>query len=85
MKAKTFEDQYNVIDFNLYLDNIEDEKETISVVDFVLESDDIDFIKNEFNNIFMIEGDKLSYLFSGYELTECYKVGDGLIRVICVK
>lgn len=67
------------------MDNIEDEKETISVVDFVLESDDIDFIKNEFNNIFMIEGDKLSYLFSGYELTECYKVGDGLIRVICVK
>ena len=84
MKAKTFEAQYKVVDFNLYKDNEEDE--AISIVDFVIESDDIDYVTEEFSNIFVIENDnRISYLFADYKLSECYKVGDGLIRIICIK
>ena len=83
MKVKTFEAEYELIEFNHYIDyNGED---TISVVDLVVESDNIEFIENEFNNIFVIEANELTYVFSGYEINECYEVGSKLIRVICVK
>lgn len=85
MKAKTFEAQYELADFNLYMDNSNDNNEVVTVVDFVVENDNLDFIKKEFNNIFIIETDKITYLFSDYELIECYSIGEGLIRVICVK
>ncbi len=84
MKAKTFEAQYKVIDFNLYIENEGDE--TISIVDFVIESDDIDYVTEEFSNIFVIENDnRISYLFADYKLSECYEIGEGLIRIICIK
>ena len=85
MEAKTFESKYKLTDFNLYLRENIDRNETISVVDFVIESDNIDFIEKEFNNIFVINNDKIFYLFSDYKLEECYKIGDWLIRIICTK
>jgi hypothetical protein len=85
MKAKTFEAQYELTDFNLYMDNSNDNNEVVTVVDFVVENDNLDFIEKEFNNIFIIETDKTTYLFSDYKLIECYSIGEGLIRVICVK
>lgn len=85
MKAKTFEAQYELADFNLYMDNSNDNNEVVTVVDFVVENDNLDFIEKEFSNIFIIETDKTTYLFSDYELIECYSIGEGLIRVICVK
>lgn len=83
MKVKTFEAHYELVEFNHYIDH--DKKEPVSVVDLVVKSDNIEFIQKEFDNIFIVEADKLSYVFYNYELTECYEVGDGLIRVICVK
>lgn len=85
MKAKTFEAQYELTDFNLYIDDNNEKNETISVIDFVVESDNIDFVKSEFNNIFVVDTDKVSYLFSDYKISECYEVGENLIRVICIK
>ena len=86
MEAKTFKAKYKVIDFNLYLSEDKDRNETISVVDFVVEGEeDVGFIEKEFNNMFVIDNDKVRYLFADYELNECYEVGDGLIRVICIK
>lgn len=83
MNVKTFEAQYELVEFNLYMDHsVED---AISVVDLVVESDDVDFIEKEFNNTFVVDTDKLFYVFSGYELNECYKVGDNLVHIICVK
>ena len=55
-------------------------------MDFVVEGEeDVEFIEKEFNNMFVVDNDKVCYLFADYELNECYEVGDGLIRVICVK
>lgn len=83
MKAKTFEAQYELVEFNHYVDL--NEEKPMEVVDIVIEFDNIDFIKKEFDNLFVIETDKDSYVFFDYELIECYEVGGGLIRVICVK
>lgn len=85
MEAKTFEAQYDLTDFNLYMDNNTDIDEVVTVVDFVVESNNIDFVKKEFSNMFVIDTGKVSYLFANYELIECYEIGEGLIRVICVK
>lgn len=85
MVAKTFEAQYEIVDFNLYLSEDIDRKEVINIVDFVIEESNVDFIKKEFNGIFVIDNDKLSYLFSGYKIKECYPISGNLIRVICVK
>ena len=85
MKAKTFEAQYELIEFDLYMDSDNSRKETISIVELVIKSNDIDFVKEEFNNTFIVEAENLSYVFSGYKLTECYEIGSGLIRAICIK
>lgn len=76
---------HNLTDFNLYMDNNTDIDEVVTVVDFVVESNNIDFVKKEFNNMFIIDTEKVSYLFADYELIECYKISENLIRVICVK
>ena len=83
MKAKTFAAQYELIEFNHYIDH-ESEK-PIDIVDIIVESDNIDFIEKEFNSIFVIDTGSNTYVFSDYELIECYEVGGKLIRVICVK
>lgn len=83
MKVKTFEAQYDLIEFNHYID--QDKEEPVSVVDLVVKCDNIEFVEKEFNMLFVVETEKLSYVFYDYELTECYSVGGGLIRVICVK
>ena len=83
MKAKTFEAQYELVEFNYYVNHEEDK--IVNVVDLVIESDNINFVENEFNNIFIVDTDKDSYTFSGYELIECYEIGGGLIKVMCIK
>ena len=83
MKVKTFEAQYDLIEFNHYID--QDKEEPVSVVDLVVKCDNIEFIEKEFNMLFVVEANKLNYIFYDYELTECYSVDGGLIRVICVK
>lgn len=83
MKANTFGAQYELVEFNHYVDH--EKEEPINVVDFVVESDNIDFIEKDFTHLFVIDTEESSYVFNDYELTECYAIGGGLIRVICVK
>lgn len=83
MKAKTFAAQYELVEFNHYMDY--ELENSASVVDMVVESNNIDFIEEEFNSLFVVSIDSNYYVFSDYELIECYKIGGGLIRIICVK
>lgn len=83
MKVVTFGAQYELIEFNHYIDH--ESEETVSVLDIVIKSNTMDFIEKEFNNLFIIDTEKTSYVFSKYELTEYYEIGGGLVRIICVK
>ena len=69
MKAKTFGAQYELIEFNHYIDS--EAEEPISVVDIVIECDNLDYIEKEFSNIFIIDTEKNSYVFYNYEVSEC--------------
>ena len=83
MKAVTFGAQYELIEFNHYID--QESEETVNVLDIVIKSNTMDCIENEFNNLFVIDTEKTNYVFSNYELIEYYEVGGGLIRIICIK
>ena len=83
MKADTFGAQYELIEFNHYID--QNTPETTSVVDLVIKYDDPDSAAKDFNNLFVVETKKTSYVFNNYEVTECYDVGGGLVRLICVR
>ena len=82
MNIKTFEAQYELIEFNHYTDCSDN---PVDVLDFVIKSNDIDFIQDELEEIFVVNMDKNSYVFSEYEPIECYDIGGGLTRAICVK
>ena len=43
MKVKTYEAQYELIEFNLYIDH--SKEDAINVADLVIESDDLEFIE----------------------------------------
>ena len=83
MEIKTFEARYELIEFCHYIDNTNDNQ--ISVVELLVHTNDMDFLEEELSTIFAIETDKQTYVFSGYEVSECYKEGNGLIRVVCIR
>lgn len=82
MKIYTREAQYEPIEFNHYID--QNGEDLTHVVDFVIESDNIDSIEEEFNSSVIATKD-FAYSLSNYELIEYYEIGNGLIQVICVK
>ena len=53
--------------------------------DVTIDTDDMDFLEAELASIFAIETDKQTYVFSGYEVNECYKEDNGLVKVVCIK
>lgn len=83
MNIKTFEAEYDLIEFNHYIDKSNDK--IIHVLDMVVKTEEIDYIKEELSNIFIVDADKNSYVFSDYELIECYNIGAGLVQIICAK
>ena len=80
MEIKTFEARYELIDFCHYID-----PNQISVLELTVDTDDMDFLEAELTSIFAIETDKQTYVFSGYEVNECYKEDNGLVKVVCIK
>ena len=80
MEIKTFEARYELIDFCHYIDSNQ-----ISVLELTVDTDDMDFLESELTSIFAIETDKQTYVFSGYEVNECYKEDNGLVKVVCIK
>ena len=80
MEIKTFEARYELIDFCHYID-----PNQINVLELTVDTDDMDFLEAELASIFAIETDKQTYVFSGYEVNECYKEDNGLVKVVCIK
>lgn len=83
MIVKTFKAQYELLEFNHYIDH--SHEEPVNVVDLILRTNDIDYVKDELNSLFAIEAGKQTYVFSGYEISECYELGKGLVKVVCIK
>lgn len=83
MKVKTFKAQYELADFNHYIDH--SHEEPVSVVDLTLRTNDVDYVEDELKDLFAVETGKHAYVFSGYEVAECYEIADGLVKAICIK
>lgn len=83
MTVKTFKAQYDLLEFNHYIDH--SHEEPVSVVDLILRTDDINYVKDELNDLFAVETNKNAYVFSDYEISECYELEDGIIKVVCIK
>lgn len=84
MKVKTLSTRYNLLEFHHYIDEIEP-NELISVLELLIESTDLNSIEKDFTNIFVIETNNQSYVFSNYTISEFYIVDDKYIRISCVK
>ena len=80
MEIKTFEARYELIEFCHYIDINQ-----INVLELLVNTDDISFLEDELSTIFAIETEKQTYVFSGYEVFECYEENNGLIKVVCIK
>ena len=85
MQIRSFENTYNLVEFNLYVDGTG--AKCVRVVDLLFESS-LDRFTNEVEKSFEekfdveIEGDV--YSFEGYRVSEFYEV-NGLLKVICEK
>ena len=84
MEVKTFKSQYELLEFNHYIDNSNPDAQ-ISVIELLLNTKDIEYLEGELSDIFAILTDKQAYVFSGYEVSECYEEDNGLIKVVCIK
>ena len=80
MEIKTFEARYELIEFCHYIGSNQ-----VNVLELLIDTNDIDFLEKELSSIFAIETDKQTHLFSGYEVNECYREDNGLVKVVCIK
>ena len=83
MEIKTFEARYELVEFCHYIDNSNSTQ--ISVLELLVNTPDMEFLEQELSTIFAIETEKQVYLFSGYEVSECYEENNGLIKIVCIK
>lgn len=83
MTVKTFKAQYELLEFDHYIDH--SHEEPVSVVCLILRTDDIDYIKDELNDLFAVEDNRNAYIFSDYEIAECYELKKGIVKVVCIK
>ena len=85
MHIKSFENTYNLVEFNLYVDGAG--AKCVRVVDLLFESS-LDRFTNEieksFEEKFDVEIEEDIYSFEGYRVSEFYEV-NGLLKVICEK
>ena len=84
MEVRTFQSKYEVIEFHSYLMNLNGD-DCINVIELLLNTNQLDFIEKDFSDIFAIETNKQTYIFSGYEVSEYYLTDEGLVKVICIK
>ncbi len=84
MEIKTFEARYELVEFCYYIDNTLPNGQ-ISVIELLVNTEDVDFLEQELSTTFAIETDKQIYIYSGYEVSECYEEDNGLIKVVCIK
>lgn len=84
MEVRTFQSKYGVIEFHSYLMNSNGD-DCINVIELLLNTNQLDFIEKDFSDIFAIETNKQTYIFSGYEVDEYYLTDEGLVKVVCIK
>ena len=84
MEIKTFEARYELVEFCYYIDNTLPNGQ-ISVIELLVNTEDVDFLEQELSTTFAIETDKQIYIYSGYEVSECYEEDNGLVKVVCIK
>ena len=83
MEIKTYEARYNLVEFSLYISPFQ-----VTVLELLVDpddDDDINYLQTELSSIFAVETEKQTYVFSGYEVIECYEDDNGLIKVVCTK
>lgn len=85
MQIKSFENTYNLVEFNLYVDGAG--AKCVRVVDLLFESSldrFTDEVEKSFEKEFNVEIEGEIYSFEGYKVSEFYEV-NGLLKVICEK
>ena len=86
MEVKTFQKHYKLCRFDHYVDNVDDET-IVSVLEMILKVDDVDldYLKDEFAEIFAIETSDQCYVFSHYTVHEYYLTDNGMVCIVCIK
>lgn len=84
MDIKTFEARYELAEFCHYVDNTLSTG-PISVIELLVDTPDINYLEDELSTIFAVETGKQTYVFSGYQVVECYKDDNNLIKIVCIK
>lgn len=82
MNIKTFNSQYDLVEFHHYINQVNDK--TVNIVELLLNYPIDEFYESDFESIFVIEEEKQTHVFSWYEVDEFYEE-DGLLKVILVK
>ena len=85
MQIESFENTYNLVEFNFYVDGAG--AKCVRVVDLLFESSldrFTDEVEKSFEEKFDVEIGEDIYSFEGYKVSEFYEV-NGLLKVICEK
>ena len=85
MQIKSFENTYNLVEFNLYVDGAG--AKCVRIVDLLFESSldrFTDEVEKSFEEKFDVEIEEDVYSFEGYRVSEFYEI-NGLLKVICEK
>jgi hypothetical protein len=84
MNLKTFNSEYNVVEFHHYINHIDDRSINVNVVELLLECPVDEFNENDLESIFIIEEDSKTHIFSWYKVDEYYEE-NGYLKVILMK
>ena len=82
MNLKTFNSEYNVVEFHHYINHVGDK--VVNLVELLIDCPIEEFVEDDFTSIFMIETDKHTYVFSWYAIDEYYEE-NGLLKIVLVK
>jgi len=82
MNLKTFNSEYNVVEFHHYINHVDDK--VVNLVELLIDCPIEEFVEDDFTSIFMIETDKHTHVFSWYTVDEYYEE-NGLLKIVLVK
>lgn len=83
MKIKFSNSEYELLEFNYHIDD--SYERLIHILELLIETNNIDDVREELNDSFIVEANECTYVFSGFETHEYYMVGDTLLQVVCIK
>lgn len=70
------------VEFNCYFEEVGEELR--SQIELLVEAN-VDEIEEVYSNPFLVEMEHQTCVFDGYELWEFYEVGNGLVKIVCIK